>query len=79
MNKKQIGEEKMAYTAIQKMNLINKERFHCDYGPKQPKLYVNSRKRNDLDMLPPSRTLKYKTYLGVFLCQEKVRLILQLK
>ena len=38
----------MAYTAIRKMNLINKERFHCDYGPKQPKLYVNSRKRNDL-------------------------------
>ena len=30
-------------------------------------------------MLPPSRTLKYKTYLGVFLCQEKVRLILQLQ
>jgi ABC-2 type transport system permease protein len=27
------------------------------------------------DMLPPSRTPKYKTYLGVFLCPEKVRLI----
>ena len=27
------------------------------------------------DMLPPSRTLKYKTYLGVFLCPEKVRSI----
>ena len=25
-----------------------------------------------IDMLPLSRTLKYKTYLGVFLCQEKV-------
>ena len=28
------------------------------------------------DMLPPSRTLKYNTYLGGFLCQEKLRLIL---
>ena len=27
------------------------------------------------DLLPPSRTLKYKTYLGVFLCPERVRLI----
>ena len=27
------------------------------------------------DMLPPSRTLEYKTYLGVFLCPERVRLI----
>ena len=31
------------------------------------------------DMLPPSRTLKYKTYLGVFLCPEKVRLTRQKK
>ena len=31
------------------------------------------------DMLPPSRTLKYKTYLGVFLCPEKVRLTQQKK
>ena len=31
------------------------------------------------DMLPPSRTLKYKTYLGVFLCLGKERLIRQKK
>jgi hypothetical protein len=27
------------------------------------------------DMLPPSRTMKYKTYLGVFLCLGKAKLI----
>ena len=32
-----------------------------------------------LDMLPSSRTLKYKTYLGVFLCPERVRLIQSLR
>ena len=31
------------------------------------------------DMLPSSRTLKYKTYLGVFLCPERVRLIQSLR
>ena len=33
----------------------------------------------NLDMLPPSRTLKYKTYLGVFLWPEKARLTRQKK
>lgn len=32
---------------------------------------VEDKKRLRSGMLPPSRTLKYKTYLGVFLCQEK--------
>ena len=31
-------------------------------------------KKSVYDMLPPSRTLKYKTYLGVFLCPKEVRL-----
>ena len=31
------------------------------------------------DMLPPSRTLKYKTYLGVFLCLDIIKLIQHLK
>lgn len=35
----------------------------------------NKKAPHRFDMLPPSRTPKYKTYLGVFLCPEKVRLI----
>ena len=36
---------------------------------------IQKKDRGGSDMLPPSRTLKYKTYLGVFLWTEKVRLI----
>ena len=38
----------MAYTAIEDMRRTNEERFRTDVGPKQPPLYVNRRKRNDL-------------------------------
>ena len=42
-------------------------------------LILNRKLGLDADMLPPSRTLKYKTYLGVFLCLGKARLIRQKK
>ena len=38
----------MAYTAIRTMSEVNVKRFGCNIGPKQPKLYCNSRKSNDL-------------------------------
>ena len=38
----------MAYTAIRTMSEVNAKRFGCNIGPKQPKLYCNSRKSNDL-------------------------------
>ena len=38
----------MAYTALEEMRRVNKKRFKADVGPKQPPLFVNRRKRNDL-------------------------------
>ena len=38
----------MAYTAIEDMRRKNEVRFGSDVGPKQPPLYINRRKRNDL-------------------------------
>ena len=39
------------------------------YQQKQRIIHKKNRVKND--MLPPSRTLKYKTYLGVFYVQKK--------
>ena len=38
----------MAYTALEQMRKVNKERFGRDLGPKQPPLYINRHNRNDL-------------------------------
>ena len=38
----------MSYTAIEKMQKENRERFGTDVGPWQPPLYINRRNRNDL-------------------------------
>ena len=38
----------MAYTALEEMRKINRERYGKDLGPMQPPLYTNRRNRNDL-------------------------------
>ena len=48
---------------------------HTGHGTGRKQKKITCRTREEFDMLPPSRTLKYKTCLGVFLCLEKVRSI----
>ena len=38
----------MSYTAFKTMREVNKERFGKDLGPKEPPLYRNRRRPNDL-------------------------------
>ena len=38
----------MAYTALEAMRALNRQKYGEDYGPMQPPLYVNRRCRNDL-------------------------------